>query len=342
MLQPSRRTALLSGAALIAEFAMPRVGRAAPPTIRYSTAGGLGPNEIETIIFTEFMRKNVLKRIDKDYTLDVTYAKATPEAASMLAAGQMDMAILTPPILASTIAKNAIPGGVKAVADCFQDGRDGYASQAFYVLEDSPIHTVQDLKGKTVAVNAYGSTPDTVLNVFLRKNSVDRKDLKVVEVSFPNIGIALRSKRIDCGVLPLPFSATEISKGGIRPLFSGKDALPPFSVTFQAATNDFISKEPGALRAFLADYVDALKWLYDPANRPKAVEITAELSKSLPAVVDSYFLTNKDYYRDPHACISADRLQPLADAMLSDGALQTKIDMTQYVDASFLPFPCSR
>jgi sulfonate transport system substrate-binding protein len=341
MYHVSRRNMLLGGAAFAAGLGSSRFARALPPTIRYSTAGGLGPNEIETVIFTDFMRKNVLKRIDKDYVLDVTYAKATPEAASMLAAGQVDMAILTPPILASAIARNAIPGGIKIVADCFQDGRNGYASQAFFVLEDSPIHTVDELKGKTVAVNAYGSTPDTVLNAVLRKSGVDRKDLKVVEVTFPNIGVALRSKRIDCGVLPLPFSATELSKGGIRPLFSGKDVLPPFSVTFQAATSDFISKEPGAVRAFLADYVGALAWLYDPANRSKAVEVTADLSKSPPAVVDSYFLTEKDYYRDPNGCIDASLVQPLVDAMFTNGVLPQKIDMKQFVDASMLPFPCS-
>src|SRR5262245_12832663 len=90
----SRRKVLQSALTIGATLSAPGILRAAPPVIRYSTAGGLGPNEIETVIFTDFIRKNVMKRVDKDYTLDVTYARATPEAASMLAAGQVDMAIL--------------------------------------------------------------------------------------------------------------------------------------------------------------------------------------------------------------------------------------------------------
>ena len=49
---PSRRSLIGGAAAVAGTIAMPAIGRAAPPTIRYSTAGGLGPNEIETIIFT--------------------------------------------------------------------------------------------------------------------------------------------------------------------------------------------------------------------------------------------------------------------------------------------------
>jgi NitT/TauT family transport system substrate-binding protein len=333
----TRRGVLAAGAT---SLLAPSARAADIPVIRYSTAGGLGPNEIETVIFTDFMRQNVLKRLGHDYQLDVVYARATPEAAMMLSAAQVDMAIMTPPILASSIVKDVIPGGVTVVADCFQDGRDGFASQSFYVLDDSPIHSVADLRGKTIAVNAFGSTPDTVLNVTLRKAGVDRKDLRVVEVTFPSIGAALRSKRVDCGVLPLPFNATELAKGGIRPVFSGKDSLPPFSITVQVASSNFLKAQPGAVKAFLADYVDALHWLYDPANRQKAVEITANLSKSPPEVVDSYFLTNKDYYRDHNACVSPGMLQTLADAMLADGALPHAVDMTKYVDTSFLPFPC--
>jgi NitT/TauT family transport system substrate-binding protein len=337
----SRRNILRSAIAVGATLAAPGIARAAAPVIRYSTAGGLGPNETETIMFTEYMRKNVLKRIDKDYTLDITYARATPEAASMLAAGQMDMAILTPPLFASTVVKNAVPGGMKIVADCFQDGHKGYASQAFFVLEDSDIKTVSDLKGKTIAVNAYGSTPDVVLGVMLKKfNLAARKDLKVVEVAFPNIGAALRAKRVDCGVLPLPFGATEAAKGGIRSLFSGVDVLPPYSVTFQVATNEILKRSPDAVKAYLADYVEALHWLYAPENRKKAIEVTAELSKSPYEVVDSYFMTERDYFRDPNSCVSANLVQTLADAMFNDGLLPQTVDMSQFVDTSYLPFPC--
>jgi sulfonate transport system substrate-binding protein len=339
----SRRAILTAGmAGTIAAIGAPYIARAqGVPRIRYATGGGLGANEIVTVHFTDWMKQNILKRHGKDYVLDVTYTRGTPEAASLLAAGQVDLATLSLPAFATTIARGAVPNGIKAIADDFQDAREGYATQGFYVLEDSPIKTVNDLKGKTVAVNAFGTAVDLLLRVVLKKNNIDpRNDVKIVEISFPSIGSAIREKRVDCGVLPLPFVANERAKGGIRQLFQGRDAFGPYSVIFQVATNDYLKSQPAAVKAWLADYVDGIKWLYDPANRKKAVEVTAELSKSPLEVVEAYFVTNKDYFRDPNACISVDLFQPPIDAMVKEGLLTTSIDASKVIDTSYLPNAC--
>src|SRR5260370_28049961 len=65
-----------------------RLARTAPVTIRYATGGGIGPNEMETIIYLDWMQKNVLTRYGKDYTVDMTFTRGTPEAGTLLAAGQ--------------------------------------------------------------------------------------------------------------------------------------------------------------------------------------------------------------------------------------------------------------
>lgn len=337
----SRRGLLAGAGALAAGIAAPGIVRAQVPKLRYATGGGLGANEIVTIHLMDWMKENVLKRHGKEYVLDVTYTRGTPEAASLIAAGQADFATLSLPAFATAIAKDIVPGGMKIVADNFQDARDGYASQVFYVLEESGIRTIADLKGKTIAVNAFGTAVDLLLRVALKKNGLDpRRDVRVVEVSFPSIGAAIREKRVDCGVLPLPFGATESAKGGLRAVFQGKDALPPYAVIFQVATQSFLKAQPAVAKAWLADYVEGLHWLYDPANRKKAIELAASLSKSPAEVVDSYFLTNKDYFRDPNACLAVEQVQPPIDAMVSEGLLSAAIDAKPYVDMSFLPRAC--
>ena len=71
------------------------------------------------------MKQNVLKRYGKDYTLQMSFARGTPEAASLLAAGQIDIATLSYPIFATSILKDAVPGGITAVADIYQAARPG-------------------------------------------------------------------------------------------------------------------------------------------------------------------------------------------------------------------------
>src|ERR1700753_1189911 len=100
VLNPSRRAFLGAASGLAGFLAAPAVLRhamAAPPEIRYSTGGGIGPNEMETVIFLDWMRQNVLKRHGKDYTLTMTFARSTAEAATLMAAGQVDIATLATP-----------------------------------------------------------------------------------------------------------------------------------------------------------------------------------------------------------------------------------------------------
>jgi NitT/TauT family transport system substrate-binding protein len=338
----SRRKLLQVGGAAFAAANVfsPAILRAQAPTLRYATGGAIAPNEIETLFFTDFFKKNVLKRYGKDYNLEVTFTRGTPEAASLMAAGQVDFACVSFPIFAASVLKNAIPGGMSVIADIFQDGHKGYASNSFFVLEDGP-KTVKDLKGKKIAVNAFGSAVDLELRVVLKKNGLDpKKDVQVVEVTFPNMGPALREKRVDCAVMVLPFMAAEQNKGGIRELFTGADAFATFSVVYMAARNEFLKAQPAVMKAWLADYVDALHWLYAPANRSKAVDVMSEFTKSPRELVDSYFITPRDYFRDRNACVTVKNLQGPIDAMVEEGFLPAKVDMSKYIDTSFLPYPC--
>jgi NitT/TauT family transport system substrate-binding protein len=272
----------------------------------------------------------------------MTFTRGTPEAATLLAAGQADMATLSFAAFATSVLRNVVPGGLTIVSDNYQDGRAGYAQNTFFVLKDSPITSTQELKGKKVGINAFGSAVDLALRVKLKKDGIDpRRDLTIVEVAFPNQAAAIREKRIDCGILILPFMATELRKGDLRALFTGGDAFGPYSVIFQVVTSEFLKKNPEAVRSFLADYVRGLHWFYDPANRKKAVEITAEFTKSPADVLDSYFMTERDYYRDRNACVGAQIIQTPIDAMHAEGLIDRPVKVAEHLNMSYLPHPCS-
>ena len=346
--RPSRRSVLrATGAgvltAAVSNLCAPHVARAAPQLIRYSTGGGIGPNEIETVVFLDWMKQNVLKRHGKDYTLQMSFARGTPEAASLLAAGQVDIATLSYPIFATSILKDAVPGGITAIADIYQAARPGFHSNSYWCREDSGIQKITDLKGKTIAVNAFGASTDLVLRVALKKAGLDpKRDVRVVEVAFPAMSAAIREKRVDCGILVLPFSAVEVPKGGLRAVFDETAAFGPYSVIFQTVSNNFLKANTEAVKAYLADYVEGIHWLYKPENRQKAIELTAELTKSPREALESYFLIpSKDYYRDRNGCISATLLQQTVDALVEHELLPTRVDMSKHVNASYLPFPCN-
>ena len=333
---PTRRQLLAASGAAAAMLATKRANAAAVP-IRYATGGGLGSSEIETVIYSPAMPPAALPRLGQDYTMDVTFTAGTPQAAALLAAGQADMATLSCSALAAGVLKDAFPSGVTIVSDNYQDGHAGNASNAFFVLDESPIKTVADLRGKIVAVNAFGSAVDLVARVALKRQGIDpRRDLQMVEIALPNIGSAIRQKRVDCGVLVLPFQAAELKTGGLRPVFSAVDALGPSSVVFNVVSNAFLKAHPDTVRAMLSDYVGALRYLYTPGNHDTAVSVTAALTKLPPAALD-YVMTERDYFRARDGALEAGLVQKPIDALVELGLLPAAVPVAKYIDRKYLP-----
>lgn len=310
-----------------------------PVALRHGHGGGV-PSDIAPVLFTPWMQQNVLKHYGKVYTVQWTRTKGSPHAAAMLAAGEADLATLSFTTIAFTVLKNSVPGGVKVVADSKIDGYPGYRSNVWVVRAEEPIHKVEDLKGRVVSINEFGAGLDVGLRVMLRKHGLDPlKDVNIVEINFGNQGPALRQKRIDLALLLQPFEGREFKKGGIRRLFTLKDAIGANHMIFQVATNKILKEQPEAVRAFFDDYVRGLQWYLDPKNRPKMLEVVAEFTK-LPKEAYGYFLTTEDDFRDPNACPRLEYIQRPVDLMLELGFIKERVDVSKHFDTSYLPSPC--
>jgi len=77
------------------------------------------------------------------------------------------------------------------------------------------------------------------------------------------------------------------------------------------------------------------------ANREKALELAAGLTKSPKEVLASYFITPRDYYRDPNGCVTAATVQKPIDAMVEYKLIDRPIDASKYLQLQYLPKPCA-
>src|ERR1043166_9068662 len=76
------------------------------------------------------------------------------------------------------------------------------SSQRILVKTDSPIATLQDIKGKIVGVTQFGSAGDTFLRTVLKKNGMKESDVTVLQMGgTPGVTQALEAGRIEVGVL---------------------------------------------------------------------------------------------------------------------------------------------
>ena len=172
-------------------------------------------------------KPELMKNNGKTYVFEPMRFQGTPAVITALANNELELGNLAFSSLALAI-QNAGLEDLRIVGDQFKDGTEGNYSNQFFVLKDSPVHKVEDLKGKVVATNAAGSAVDIAMRAMLRKHALeDKRDYTVVEAPFPTMKSMLAQKKADLASFVAPFSFDPELKQIARPLFSQRDAIGP-------------------------------------------------------------------------------------------------------------------
>ena len=106
------------------------------------------PADLVSVMFT---KPGLAPHAGKTYIPELTHFAGTPAEMTALATGELDCAALAYSTFALAI-ENAGMTDLRVIADVFQNGVPGYHTNAFVVRKDSPINTVEDLKGQDPGV----------------------------------------------------------------------------------------------------------------------------------------------------------------------------------------------
>jgi sulfonate transport system substrate-binding protein len=303
--------------------------RAEPATIRISWV--VVPGELTPIMFAP---PGLARHEGVSYVVEHTHFAGGPLSVAAFAAGEVDMAGFGYSTIASAI-QGAGVDDLRVIADVDQDGVDGWYSNQFMVRNDSPIHTIEDLKGHATAINSKGGLSDIPLRIMLRKHGLDdEKDVTILEAAPPNAKAMLLEGKVDLVGTLLPFAMDPELGAKARTLFTAADAAGRQQVSTLVARAGFIAKNRAALVDFLEDYIRAVRWFTDPANHHEAVAIVAGFTKRPPELFDSWLFTKGDQYHNPAAIPDPSILQANIDAMRSLGFVKGEIDMTRHTDGS--------
>jgi ABC-type nitrate/sulfonate/bicarbonate transport system substrate-binding protein len=225
---------------------------------------------------------------------------------------------------------------IRAIVDVAQDGPN--FSTPFVVLDNSGIKTVADLKGKVLAINARGSGVDMGARSVLIKNGLKPgADVSIVEARFPAMEAMLRQGKTHVVVMPAPFLARAMRKGGIRILFRQRDGIGNAQFLFHAAKTDFIRKNRAVMVDLMEDYVRGTHWFLDPANRDAALDIVARITKRPKKAFTSWvFRKGKDLDHSKNGYLDTKALQRNVDVLHEFGILKKSFDVTKFVDHTLL------
>lgn len=307
------------------------IARAEPLKIRI--AWTTVPGQMTPILFE---RKELLKHLGISYVVEHSHFAGSGPMVTGLATGEVDLAPLAPSSFGLAL-QNARMDDLRIVTDDYQDGVPGHYTSEFLVRKDSPIRSVDNLKGRVLAVNAVGGGSDSALRAMLRRHHLeDRKDYTVVETQFANMAAMLEQGKVDLISQVLPFSQNLHRDDRVRTLFTMRDVFGTTQSLFNVARASFLEKNRKALDDFFEDYVRALRWYLDPGNHDAAIAMVAQFNKQPAALFEPYLFTPEDNYRDPDARPNLDALQQNMQAQKELGFLAIDVDVKARADMSFI------
>ena len=200
---------------------------------------------------------------------NVGYAQGGPASLVALAGGSVELGSA-----ATAAVLNSIAAGNDFVAAYPSNGINDTVQSIFYVLDDSPIKSIEDLVGKTIAVNTLGAHLDFTVREALHQKGLPEDAANLIVVPGPQLEQVLRSKQVDVsafGYWQTTFEGAARKAGGIRAIFDDTDVLGDIAGGFVVLRRDFIAAHPDTAKAFVTANAKALDYAREHPEETKAI-----------------------------------------------------------------------
>ena len=222
-----------------------------------------------------------------------------------------------------------IAGGIMGALSAFSKGAPvriisaqttGAADLYWYVPTASPIKSLKDTEGKTIAYSTNGSSTHGIVTAFMKQYDLKAKPTATGSPS--STLTQVMSGQIDVGWAAPPFGLKQLDEGAIRVIASGNDAavFKGQTVRVNIANVQTLQTRKAVVERYMKAYRETIDWMYsdDPAalkTYADFVGIPVEMAKR---VRDQFF---------PKAAVNPDKVVGL-ETIVKD-AVDLKFTATQ-------------
>jgi len=202
--------------------------------------------------------------------LDIVYTQGAGETQQAVISGSVDI---------------GIAAGVMGVLSAFSKGAPvriisaettGAGDLYWYVKADSPIKTLKDTDGKTLAYSTNGSSTHGVVTAFVKQYELKAK---LTAMGGPAANLtAVMSGQVDVGWAAPPFGLDQLDKGEIRRIATGNDAaaFKGQTVRLNIVNVTFLKEHKPVVERYMKAYRETVDYMY---KDPAALKIYSEWLK---------------------------------------------------------------
>jgi NitT/TauT family transport system substrate-binding protein len=206
-------------------------------------------------------------------TLELLYTSGSGETVQPVVSGNVDLGLAVGTLGAiGYFAKGAPIRIVSAQATG--------AADYWYTKAESPLKTLKDAKGQTIAYSTNGSSTHSMVLAFIKEWGVDAKPTATGNPSATLT--AVMSNQVDIGWAAPPFGLKEMSEGKIKLLNKGGETKTIGGQTVRTiiANLDSLKNRKEVLRRFMAAYRETIDYMY--SNNPQVITDYAEFARTTP------------------------------------------------------------
>jgi len=248
--------------------------------------------------------------------LEILYTQGGGETQQAVISGSVDIGIG----VGTGGAMGAFAKGapIRAFANSMTGAHDLY----WYVPANSPIQTMKDASGKSIAFSTRGSSTNLIVLGFMKHFGIDAKPIAAGNpaATFTQT----MSGQIDIGWSSPPFGVEAIEQGRIRVVARGSDvpSVRDQTVRVQIVNAGALEQKKDAVARFVQAWRETLDWMYSDPAAIKAYAAWVNVPEPLAKRVRDEFYPKENM--DPDRISGID--QAMADA----------------VELKFLPAPLTK
>ena len=130
--------------------------------------------------------------------------------------------------------------------------------QELMIPAGSPVRTVNDLRGKTIALNALNGIGQLLVSAALEANMMSPKQVNFTTIQFPDMAAALKQHKVAAAFMPQPFATNAEDSVGAQPLADlDQGAVTSLPISGYVVTKSWLQKYPKTAAAFRKALVEA-------------------------------------------------------------------------------------
>lgn len=211
-------------------------------------------------------------------------------AASMLAGEVQSVAMAGPAVVSSNLGGTDLVM-IAGIVNTF----------AFQIVTVKSITAPQQLKGKRVGVNRFGTAPDIAARFALRRMGIDPSEVTILQLGEQSTRLmAMKAGQLDAAIL-LPPITTMAQREGMNVLMDMSELGAEYQITGLASSQGFIAKHRPSAMKLMRAFVEGIHFYKTRKKDSMAIIAKYMRTNDMEAVEATWdYFANKIVPRKPY------------------------------------------